>query len=166
MARLVARRSVLVAGAALGLIGYGLWPREERRILSLLGELCAELNQTRSSAGLTILQAKVQRAFLTDAVIHAPELGADLYGPDAIARRASDLLEVAPLSFALSDAEVRVSGGLARVTANLIVVVRGSGEQQRDLRFTEVRLKKLAGQWRIERVTVDPVRPFEPEARP
>jgi len=30
----------------------------------------------------------------------------------------------------------------------------------------EVRLRSLAGQWRIERVTVDPVRPFEPEALP
>ena len=166
MARVVARRSLLFGVVALALLGYELWPRDERRILSRLGDLCAQLNQTRSPAQLARLQATLRAALLPEAVLHAPEIGPDLSGPDAMVRRSSDLLDGVPLSFALADAEVRVSGGLARVTANLIVTVRGSGEQQRDLRFTEVRLKNLAGQWRIERVTVDPVRPFEPEARP
>jgi hypothetical protein len=64
------------------------------------------------------------------------------------------------------DTEVHVSGALARVNANLIVTERGSGEQHRDLRLTEVRLRKSREVWQIEAVRVDPVRPAEPEARP
>ena len=70
------------------------------------------------------------------------------------------------MSFSLADAEVHVSGALGRVNANLIVTERGSGEQHRDLRLTEVRLRKVGKDWRIEAVRVDPVRPAEPEARP
>jgi ketosteroid isomerase-like protein len=162
----VARRYFLLALAAFGLIGYELWPRDERRISSLLSDLCAKLNQTRDRAALGELEAALRAALLPDVVIQSPELGQDLTGLDAVDERARELLTVAPLSFSLSDADVRVSGGLARVTANLIVTVRGSGEQQRELRFTEVRLRKVAAQWRIEQVIVEPVRPAEPEARP
>jgi ketosteroid isomerase-like protein len=156
----------LAALAALGLIGYELLPRDDRRIADLLSDLCSKLNQTRDPAALADLQASLRRTLVPEIVIHAPELGEDLSGLDAISERSRELLTIPPLSFTLSDSEVHVSGGLARVTANLIVTVRGSGEQQRELRFTEVRLRKLGADWRIERVSVDPVRPAEPEARP
>ncbi|HWZ93291.1 MAG TPA: nuclear transport factor 2 family protein [Polyangiaceae bacterium] len=166
MSRLVARRYFLLALAAFGLVGYELLPRDDRRISSLLEDLCAKLNQTRDPATLAELQAALRASLLPEVVIQGPELGSDLTGPDAVEERARELLTVAPLSFSLSDVDVRVSGALARVTANLIVTVRGSGEQQRELRFTEVRLRQVGAQWRIERVNVEPVRPAEPEARP
>jgi hypothetical protein len=55
---------------------------------------------------------------------------------------------------------------LARVDLDLILTVRGSGEQSRDLRHTHVRLAKSAAGWRIEAVEINAVAPSQPEARP
>jgi ketosteroid isomerase-like protein len=160
------RRALVVALAAGGVIGFELVPREERSILSVVNELCARLTQTRDPASLATLDAALS-AWLSEGVtVQAPELGQELSGLAAVSERARDLLSAPPLSFSLVDTEVHMSGKLARVNANLILTERGSGEQHRDLRLTEVRLQKHGSAWQIEAVRVEPVRPAEPEARP
>jgi len=162
----IGRRSLVVVLALGGLLGYELVPRDDRRILGVLNDLCAKLNQTRDEASLAELQAALRVSLVDGVSVRSPELGQDLSGLAAVTERARDLLAVPPLSFALVDSELHVSGDLARVTANLLVSERGSGEQHRDLRLTEVRLRKSGPAWRVEAVSVDPVRPAEPEARP
>ncbi len=105
-------------------------------------------------------------ATLPQVSLRAPELGEELNGFEALSARAHDLLETAPLSFALNSVEIGVSGSLARVEAELLVSVRGGGEQRREVRHTRVRLAKREERWRIEAVEVDPIAPSEPEARP
>jgi ketosteroid isomerase-like protein len=80
--------------------------------------------------------------------------------------RAGELLDEPPLTFALSNVEVKVSGRLARVDADLALSIRGGGEQRRELRHSRVRLAKHADRWQIEAIEVDPIVPSEPEARP
>jgi hypothetical protein len=156
--------AVLVLGAAL--IGYQLLPRDESRIRAVLNEACARLTQTRDANSLAELRQFLERALLPRASVRAPELGEEISGVEALSERASDLLANAPLSFALNSVEIRVSGSLARVEAELLVSVRGGGEQRREVRHTRVRLAKREEQWRIEAVEVDPIAPSEPEARP
>jgi hypothetical protein len=160
------RRTLVVALAFGGLLGYELVPREERRILGVVNDLCAELNQTRDAPTLAALQQALRAALTPEVSLALPELGQSWSGLDPTCERAQQLLTGPPLSFSLVDTEVHVSGALARVNANLIVTERGSGEQHRDLRLTEVRLRKSGKIWQIEAVRVDPVRPAEPEARP
>lgn len=166
MARVFGRRVLIVALALGGLLGYELVPRDERRISSVLNDLCADLNRTRDAATLSALQSALRASLLESVTVHAAELGQELSGIDAMTAQAGELLRYPPLTFSLVDAEVHVSGSLARVDANLIVTERGSGEQHRDLRLTEVRLRKVEKEWRIEAVRVDAVQPAEPEARP
>ncbi len=166
LARVFGRRTLLVALALAGVVGYELVPRDEGRIMSLLNDLCVKLNQTRDAASLAALQSGLRASLVPEVTVQVVELGQDLSGVAAVSERSAELLGIAPLSFSLVDAEVHVSGALARVNANLIVTERGSGEQHRDLRLTEVRLRKSGKDWRVEAVRVDPVRPAEPEARP
>lgn len=156
----------MLALAVLGVGAYELVPRDDRRITSVLNELCAKLNETRDPGTLGALRASLRTSLTPQVSVQAAELGSDLVGRDAVVERAGDLLAGPPLTFSLVDSEVHVSGALARVSANLIVTERGSGEQHRDLRLTEVRLRKVEQAWRIESVRVEPVRPAEPEARP
>jgi SnoaL-like domain len=160
------RRTLVVALALGGLVGYELIPRDERRILGVVNDVCAQLNQTRDAPTLAALQQALRAALSDEVSIEIPELAQSWSGLDATCERSPQLLTGPPLSFSLVDTEVRVSGALARVNANLIVSERGSGEQHRDLRLTEVRLRKSGKTWRIEAVRVDPVRAAEPEARP
>lgn len=162
------RRPLVIAVVVLvcALVGYQLLPRDESRISAVLNEACARLTQTRDANSLAELRQFLQRALLPQAGLRAPELGEEISGVDALSARASDLLGNAPLSFALNSVEVRVSGALARVEAELLVSVRGGGEQRREVRHTRVRLAKREEQWRIEAVEVDPIAPSEPEARP
>lgn len=160
------RRALTVAFVVIGLLGYALMPRDEQRLTSLLNELCVKANQTRDAATLADLEATLRSELTPHFVARAPELGQDLLGQNDVIARSADLLTGVPLSFALTDVEVHVSGDLARVDANLIVSPRGSSEQHRDLRATQVRLHKVGKAWRIEAIDVDPVRPSEPEARP
>jgi hypothetical protein len=166
VARVFARRSLLLALPLGGFLAYELVPRDDRRILALLDDLCAELTRTRDAAGLAALDAGLRKAALPEVTVQAAELGEELRGIDALVGRARELLSAPPLTFTLADAEAHVSGDLARVSANLIVTERGSGEQHRDLRLTEVRLRRVGSTWRVEAARVDPVRPAEPEARP
>lgn len=164
----LARRPLVIAVALLACViaGYGLMPRDETRISALLSEVCARLNQTKDASSLANLRQFLATTLLPQVSVHAAELGHDLQGVDEVAARADDLLVGAPLSFALSSVEVHVSGRLARVDADLVLSVRGGGEQRRDLRRTRVRLAKYGDSWQIEAVEVDPVVPSEPEARP
>jgi len=148
------------------LIGYELVPRDETRIRAVLDELCAHLNQTKDANSLAILRQFLSTAVLPQISLRAPELGQDLQGADEVSARAQDLLEGAPLSFALNSVEIKVSDRLARVEAELLLSVRGGGEQRRQVRRTRVRLAKHADRWQIEAVEVDPIAPSEPEARP
>ena len=148
------------------LIGYELVPRDETRIRAVLDELCAHLNQTKDANSLAILRQFLSTAVLPQISLRAPELGQDLQGADEVSARAQDLLEGAPLSFALNSVEIKVSDRLARVEAELLLAVRGGGEQRRQVRRTRVRLAKHADRWQIEAVEVDPIAPSEPEARP
>ena len=166
VARVFGRRTLVLGLALGGLVGYELVPRDDRRIMSILNDLCAKLNQTRDAASLALLQSALRASVLPEVSVQVAELGQEWSGLDALNERSRDLLGGANLSFSLVDAEVHVSGVLARVNANLIVTERGSGEQHRDLRLTEVRLRKSGHDWRIEAVRVDSVRPAEPEARP
>jgi hypothetical protein len=155
--------AVLVIGA---LLGYALLPRDQARIPSLLGDLCAELNQVRDEASLGSLEAVLPNQVEPQIIIRAPELDPGLEGLRAVLDRAPELLSVAPLSFALSDLDVHVSGALARVEADLNVTVRGSAEQRRELRRTHIRLAKVGSVWRVEAVEIDAALPQVPEARP
>jgi ketosteroid isomerase-like protein len=166
VAQVLGRRTILVGLTLAGFVGYELVPRDERRVMSVVNDLCVKLNQTRDAASLAELRSALRASLLSEVTVQVNELGDELSGIDAVSERSTALLGIAPLSFSLVDAEVHVSGALARVNANLIVTERGSGEQHRDLRLTEVRLRKSDARWRIEAVRVDPVRPAEPEARP
>jgi len=157
---------IAVAVVACAVVGYQLLPRDESRIGAVLDETCARLTQTRDAGSLSALQRFLSGATLPQVSLRAPELGEELNGVEALSARAHDLLETAPLSFALNSVEIRVSGSLARVEAELLVSVRGGGEQRREVRHTRVRLAKREEQWRIEAVEVDPIAASEPEARP
>jgi len=175
--RLGRRPLVLAAVAFAGaLVGYQLLPRDEKRINALLQELCGRLNQTRDPATLGALREFLTVALLPEVSLHATELAEDcakfcgafgtLQGLELVSARAGDLLNEPPLTFALSNVEVRVSDRLARVDADLEVSVRGGAEQRRQVRHSRVRLAKRAGRWQIEAIEVDPIVPSEPEARP
>jgi len=162
------RRPLVIAMVVFScaLIGYELVPRDETRIRAVLDELCAHLNQTKDANSLAILRQFLSTAVLPQISLRAPELGQDLQGADEVSARAQDLLEGAPLSFALNSVEIKVSDRLARVEAELLLAVRGGGEQRRQVRRTRVRLAKHADRWQIEAVEVEPIAPSEPEARP
>lgn len=162
------RRPLVLAAVLLvcGVVGYELWPRDETRIAALLEESCARLNQTRDDATLTSLREFLGSAFLPQATVRIAELDQELQGADDMTARARELLAGPPLSFALNSVEIKVSGRLARVEAELLVSVRGGGEQRREVRHTHVRLAKRADRWQVEAVEVDPIAPSEPEARP
>jgi hypothetical protein len=156
-----------MAALGLGLVGYELWPSDERRITALLNDLCAKLNQTRDAASLVEIRTALRAALLPNASLRVTELSLDAQDADDVIARASELLTSGvPLSFALNSIEVHLSGHLARVDVDLIASTRGSGEQSRDLRHTHVRLAKSAVRWQIEAVEVDSVARSEPEARP
>jgi hypothetical protein len=157
---------IAVAAVACAVIGYQLLPRDESRIGAVLDETCARLTQTRDAESLAELQRFLTGAALPHVRLRAPELGEEIDGVEALSARAHGLLEIAPLSFALNSVEIRVSGSLARVEAELLISVRGGGEQRREVRHTRVRLAKREERWRIEAVEVAPIAPSEPEARP
>jgi hypothetical protein len=161
------RPALLISvSVALGLLGYGLWPRDEPQIVDLLNDLCAQLNQAKDEARLRELQASLRATLVPEASVRVSELDAEWQGQSTIVERSRDLLSGPPLAFVLSGIEVHLSGPLARVDADLSVTVRGSGEQRRELRRTRVRLRKPSSRWQIENVEVDPVEFAEPEARP
>ena len=157
---------IAVAAVSCAVVGYQLIPRDESRIGGLLDEMCARLTRTRDESSLAALRQFLQTASLPQVSLRAPELGEELEGVEALSTRAHALLDTAPLSFALNSVEVKVSGTLARVEAELLVSVRGGGEQRREVRHTRVRLAKHDERWQIEAVEVDPIAPAEPEARP
>jgi hypothetical protein len=162
------RRPLVIAVVLLALaaVGYYLSPRDESRVSAVLEDLCARLNQTKDASSLASLRRFLQGALLPQISVRATELGQELQGLDEVSARAQDLVEGAPLSFALTSVEVRVSGRLARVEAELLVSVRGGVEQRREVRHTRARLAKHEERWQIEAVEVDPIAPSEPEARP
>ena len=162
------RRPLVITVALLGcaLLGYELLPNDDKRIRARLEELCARLNQTKDASSLSSLQEYLASALLAQVSVHAPELGQDLEGVAEVSARAHDLLDGPPLSFALSSVEVKTSERLARVEAELLVSVRGGGEQRREVRHSRVRLAKRGSSWQIEAVEVDPIVPSEPEERP
>ena len=164
----VGRRPFVIAVALLGcaMIGYELLPNDEKRIRALLEELCARLNQTKDASSLSSLRQFLAAALLAEVSLHAPELAQDLQGVPEVSARAHDLLDGPPLSFALSSVEIKISGRLARVEAELSISVRGGAEQRREVRHTRARLAKRQGSWQIEAIEVDPIAPSEPEARP
>jgi len=164
----IGRRPLVIAAAllALAIIGYELAPRDERRINAVLDELCARLNQTRDQSSLAALRQFLPAALLPQISVHASELGQDLQGLAEVSARAEDLLAGAPLSFALNSVEIKISDRLARVEAELLISVRGGGEQRREVRHTRVRLAKHEDRWQIEAAEVEPIAPSEPEARP
>ena len=162
------RRSLVIAVLlfACVIVGYELLPRDETRISALLEEGCAQLNRTRDKSSLSTLQHFLASALLPQVSVHGAELGQDLQGIEEVSARAADLLDGPPLSFALSSVEIKISGRLARVEAELLVSVRGGGEQRREVRRTRVRLAKHTDRWQIEALEVDPIAFSEPEARP
>lgn len=165
------RRPLVIALACLGagLIGYELLPRDERQIASLLSEFCSKLNQTRDPRSLAELREFMATALKPQVRVHAEELPSDIEGLPGAREEAEELLRGPPLGFALSSVQIHVSGKLARVDADLLVTLSGSGEQRRDVRRTRVRLVKAAkpdAAWQIEAVEIDAIVPSEPEARP
>ncbi|HYQ47062.1 MAG TPA: hypothetical protein VER11_34065 [Polyangiaceae bacterium] len=162
------RRPLVIAVAVLScaIIGYELIPRDETRISALLDELCAQLNRTRDPATLASLRQFLATAQLPQSSVRVQELGLELQGADEVSARARDLLDGPPLTFALNSVEIKISDRLARVEAELLVSVRGGGEQRREVRRSRARLAKHADHWQIEAIEVDPIAPSEPEARP
>jgi hypothetical protein len=164
----IGRRSLVIVVVLLvcALVGYELLPRDETRIRALLDESCAQLNRTRDEGSLASLRQFLSGALLPQISVRAAELGQDMEGLPEVSARARELLAGPPLSFALNSVEIKVSGRLARVEAELLLSVRGGGEQRREVRHTRVRLAKRGEDWQIEAVEVDPIAPSEPEARP
>lgn len=157
---------IVGTAAILGLLVYEFVPREETRIIARLSELCSALNQTRDQASLARLRRLLAVVLEPQVEVHLADLDQDLEGLDQVAERARMLLEGPPLTFALTGIQVQQSGRLARVEADLLVTVRGSGEQRRDARHTLIRLAKSDSGWQIEAVDVAQVAASEPEARP
>ena len=157
-----------MAAVATALVGYELWPRDETRIASLLNGLCAQCNEIRDPGSLARLKDSLNTALLPTASARVTELGIDAEGREQITGYvAGELLSAgAPLFFSLNGMDVHVSGNLARVDLDLLVMPHGSGEQRRDLRHTRVRLRKIAADWRIEAIEIDRVAESQPEARP
>ncbi len=166
MSRRIERR-VWFAFAALALgAGYGFWPREDRKILDLLEGLCEKLNQTHDAPSLAVLNEAVARATAPSFSVRVRELGDE--SRDVAGARAwtSVLLSLPPLTFSLVGAEVHLEGSLARVHADLLISERGSSEQHRDLRPTQIELRRVNGAWLIESIVIDAIAPERPEARP
>lgn len=156
---------MLACGAG-GLLAYQFVPRDETRVAGVLERLCSQLNQTRDEASLGRLRETLPSALEPQIRLRIAELDEELSGLAQVSARAEGLLSGAPLTFALNSVQVQLTPGRARVTADLLVTVSGSGEQRRDLRRTRVLLRKDSEAWRIERVEIDPVAPSEPEPRP
>ena len=164
----IGRRPLVISAACLGLglLAYQFLPRDETRITSLLEELCGRLNQTRDQESLARLQQRLSVLLSPHVELDIDELKQRLLGVRAVSERAADLLTGAPLTFALSSVEIHLTGHLARVDADLLVTVRGGGEQRRELRRTRLRLVKPDTEWQLEAVEIAAVLPSEPEARP
>lgn len=164
----IGRRPLVISAACLGLglLAYQFLPRDETRITSLLEELCGRLNQTRDQESLARLQQRLSVLLSPHVELDIDELEQRLLGVRAVSERAADLLTGAPLTFALSSVEIHLTGHLARVDADLLVTVRGGGEQRRELRRTRLRLVKPDTEWQLEAVEIAAVLPSEPEARP
>ncbi|MET0793815.1 MAG: nuclear transport factor 2 family protein [Polyangiaceae bacterium] len=162
------RRALFVALACAlsGLLAYQFVPRDETRIADLLEQLCSRLNQTRDAASLERLRQTLPGALDPQVRIRIVELDEEWAGLTQVSTRADELLAGAPLSFALNSVQIQAADGHARVNADLLVTVSGSGEQRRDLRRTSILLRKASAGWRIERVEIDPVADSEPEPRP
>ena len=157
--------TVLACGAG-GLLAYQLLPRDEARVASILERLCSQLNQTRDEASLGRLREALPSALAPQIRLRIAELDEELSGLAQVSARAEGLLDGAPLTFALNSVQVQLTPGRARVDADLLVTVSGSGEQRRDVRRTRALLRKDPDAWRIERVDIEPVAPSEPEPRP
>ena len=164
----IARRRLpmIAAGLAIGVAIYELVPRDETRISRLLSEACSQVNQVHDAASLQRLRHFLRAALRPGVEVHLAEFEQELQGEAAVSARAEQLLSGAPLSVALSSSQIHLSGRLARVDADLVVTVRGSGEQRRDLRPTRIRLVKVGEAWQIEAIDIEAVAPSEPEARP
>jgi len=164
----IGRRPLVISAACLGLglLAYQFLPRDETRITSLLEELCGRLNQTRDQESLARLQQRLSVLLSPHVELDIDELEQRLLGVRAVSERAADLLTGAPLTFALSSVEIHLTGHLARVDADLLVTVRGGGEQRRELRRTRLRLVKPDTEWQLEAVEIAALLPSEPEARP
>ena len=155
-----------MACLGLGLLAYQLVPRDETRIAAVLAQLCSQLNQTRDEASLARLRQALPAALEPEAQLRLVELNEELAGLPELSSRASELLNGAPLTFALNSVQIQITGDRARVDTDLLITVSGSGEQRRDLRRTRILLRKTSAAWLIERVEIDPVAPSEPEPRP
>jgi hypothetical protein len=166
VAQRVDRRVWLLAAVFAAFLGYELAPRDERKILGLLDGLCEKLTRTRDSATLAELQNAAAAAAAPSLLVRVTELAEGPRGLDDLMAWSRELLTAPPLSFSLVDSEVHIEGAVARVRANLLVSERGSSEQHRDLRPTELSLHKSAGAWKIESIVVQPTQPEKPEARP
>jgi hypothetical protein len=164
----LARRPLVLALACLGLglLVYQLVPRDETRIAAVLERLCSQLNQTRDEASLARLRQALPAALDSQIRLRIVELNEQLAGLPEVSARAEELLQGAPLTFALNSVQIQITGARARVDADLLVTVSGSGEQRRDLRRTRVELRRANGAWLVERMDIDPVAPSEPEPRP
>jgi hypothetical protein len=148
------------------LLAYQLVPRDETRIAAVLEHLCSQLNQTRDEASLGRLRQALPGALESEIRIRIVELDEQLTGLPEVSARAEQLLQGAPLTFAVNSVQIQITGARARVDADLQVTVSGSSEQRRDLRRTRVELQHANGAWLIARVEIDPVAPSEPEPRP
>ena len=164
----VARRRFVIAALCLGagLVGYELWPKDETRITMLVNALCTQLNHTRDPASLARTRQFLLASLLPGASLRIAEQGLEIEGAEQIADHAPSLLAGPPLTLALSSVEVRISGRLARVDADLTVSVSGSAEQRRELRRTQLRLSKPNDKWLVEDIEVAPLAPAQMEARP
>ena len=150
----------------LGVLVFELVPRDEARIERRLNDLCTTLNQTHDEASLSRLRETLSAALSPEVHLRAPELGQDLIGAGAVSRRARQLLELPPLSFAWSSLEIHVLAERARVDADLWITERGAGEQHRDLRRSRLTLRKVGSAWQLDSIAVERASPSEPEARP
>jgi len=146
--------------------GYSVWPREDRKVLSLLDDLCEKLNQVRDARSLGTFEQALGAAVTPNFGLRVSELGDTTRDLAETRELTHQLLTLPPRAFSLVDAEAHVEGSLARVRADLLISERGSSEQHRDLRPARIQLHRSNGAWLIESIVIEPTAPERPEARP
>ena len=103
--RLLSLAALLGAGLAF----YVLWPRDEALVERRLTALARAASDVTSPGALAALQTEIGTAFASNAVLRSADLDEPLTSRATIGEHAALLLQSpAPLSFALSNLEVRV----------------------------------------------------------
>ena len=150
-----------------GVVAYALRPHDEARVADRLTLLARAASNVTDEASLVPLRELVRADFAENASVRAGELAEPLGDRAAIAEHVADLLRApAPLTFTLSNVEIRIDGHAARAEADLAAVARGQSTLPRDVRHVTVLLSKVGSEFVIDSLDVARELHEQPEARP